>query len=403
MAFYRYKVFDPITGKITIEQDEFQDPQELITTIRVDRKILLSYTQVKPIFLLRRRKKVTRLEMAEFCRNFSFLLSAGVPIIQSLEDLSTMSEHKELAGAIKKVIKNVRRGLSLSESFELSKEIFPPIVRSLVNIGETTGQLDKTMEKASTHLTRVNDIITQTNKAMVYPAFVISSIGIALVVWFFYVLPKVFAVFKQMNVRLPLPTIILMKFVDILKDFWIVIPAFGILITFFLFLAKKYEPIGYRAEKLILRLPILGILKRLSIMAFFFEYLSLILGAGIDILGGLNIMKESTESRTMKRLIPSISANIQSGRMFSESCHMTGFFRPLEIRIISIGEESGKLVEQMKILGDFYYKRLMEFVESLPKIIEPLLIIVVGGIFIVVVIALMGPIYELVSIIGKTR
>jgi type II secretory pathway component PulF len=138
-------------------------------------------------------------------------------------------------------------------------------------------------------------------------------------------------------------------------------------------------------------------------MAFFFEYLSLILGAGIDILTGLKTMAESVESRIMKRVIPSISEDIQAGRMFSESCDRTGFFRPMEVRIIRIGEESGKLPEQLKVLGDFYYKKLIEFVETLPKIIEPILITVVGLVFLVIVVALIGPVYELISAIGKAR
>lgn len=403
MALYEYRIFDPLTGQITKRRDEFRDDQELISAVRADRKLLLSYKPVR--FALARilEKKVSRPEMAEFCRNLSFLISAGVPILQSLEDLAEMSENKTLKRAIRRVIKDIRDGQTLSESLENLRRIFPPVVRNLASIGEATGKLDITMSEASNHIARVHEIITQTNRAMIYPAFVISSIGFALVVWFFYVLPKIFAVFKDMNVKLPLATRMLMEFVNLLKQFWFIIPSFAALIILWWLVARAYEPLGYRTEKFILKIPIFGVAKRISIMAFFFEYFSLILGAGIDIMTGLNLMKESIESRIVRRLLTPISDDIRSGLLFSEACERTNFFRPLEVRIVRIGEESGKLVEQMKILGDFYYKKLTEFVEALPKIIEPLLIIIVGGVFLIIIIALLGPVYELISAIGKAR
>jgi type II secretory pathway component PulF len=246
MTLYKYKAFDPVTVQVITNEDEFQDPQELLATLRTDRKILLSYKPIKPILPRRHRKKVSRPEMAEFCRNLSFLISAGVPILQGLEDLAEMSEHKGLAKAIKRVIRNIRNGLSLSESLELSRDIFPPIVRNLASIGEATGKLDVTMAEAATHLMRVHDIITQSNRAMIYPAFVVTSIGIALVVWFFYVLPKIFQVFQDMHIKLPLPTRILMEVVRILKEYWFLAPAIMVLVVVWVILARTYEPIGYQ-------------------------------------------------------------------------------------------------------------------------------------------------------------
>ncbi|MEJ5299997.1 MAG: type II secretion system F family protein [Thermodesulforhabdaceae bacterium] len=398
MPLIRYKAFDPGTGSISVERDDCEDIRELIARLRTEGKLLLSYKRERRLLP---EKKVSRLEMAEMCRNLSFLISAGVPIIQGLEDIAAMTEHKVLARTLRRVVTDIRSGMSFAESLEQHKKVFPPIVRNLAAIGEATGKLETAMSEAAAHLTRVHEIITQSNRAMIYPAFVVSAIGIALGVWFFYVLPKIFAVFQEMHIRLPLATRILMEVVKILKQYWLVAPALVALIAIWIALARIYEPIGYRTEQFLLKVPILRNAKRLSIMAFFFEYLSLILEAGIDILTGLKIMAESVESRIMKRIIPSISEDIQAGRMFSESCDRTKFFKPMEIRIMRIGEESGKLPEQLKILGDFYYKKLIEFVEALPKIIEPLLITVVGIVFLIIVVALMGPVYELISAIGK--
>lgn len=403
MGLYEYKIFDPVTAQVTKRKDEFRDEQELIYAIRSEGKLLLSYKTVRFVLSRKFEGKVSRPEMAEFCRNLSFLISAGVPILQGLEDLAEMSENKSLKKATIKIIKAIRDGQSFSESLENLKQTFPPIVRNLASIGEATGKLDVTMSEASAHIARVHEIITQTNKAMIYPAFVVSSIGMALIVWFFYVLPKIFTVFRDMHIKLPLATRMLMEFVNMLKQFWFIIPSLMVLTILWWLVARNYEPLGYRTEKLILKIPILGAAKRLSIMAFFFEYFSLMMGAGIDVMTSLNIMKDSIESRIMRRILKPIADDISSGRSLSEAYERTNFFRPLEVRIVRIGEESGKLVEQMKMLGDFYYKKLTELVESLPKIIEPLLIIVVGGVFLIIIIALLGPVYELISVIGKTH
>lgn len=114
-------------------------------------------------------------------------------------------------------------------------------------------------------------------------------------------------------------------------------------------------------------------------------------------------MQRSVRSRKLRKLIPSMEASIRQGMPIGESCETTAFFNPMELRMVRTGEETGKLVDQLKLLGDFYYKQLITFVETLPKILEPVLLAVAGVVFLGIVLALLGPIYELVGAMGKMR
>lgn len=247
------------------------------------------------------------------------------------------------------------------------------------------------------------NIVSQTKRALWYPSFIVTAMAVALAVWFVYVLPKIFALFKDMELALPLPTRILMAVADAAKVYWPLVPVMLSLLVILWIFSKKFEKLGFFLEQGLLRTPIVGRAWRLSILAFFFEYMSLLLGSGLDVLRSMELMQRSVRSRKLQKLIPHMEASIRQGMSVGASCEITAFFNPMELRMVRTGEETGKLVDQLKLLGDFYYKQLIAFVETLPKILEPVLIAVAGVVFLGIVLALLGPIYELVGAMGKMR
>ncbi len=401
MAVFRYVAFQPQTGTTVKGSGEFRDVRELFIALRAEGQILLSYRLTRRSFR-ERYGRVSRPEIAEFCRNVAFLLSAGVPLFQGLDDVRKVTDNVVLERSIGRVISHLREGLSFSAALEREPRVFPAVVRSLAAIGEETGRLDETMGDAASHLMRVQEIVAQSKRAMWYPSFVIVSVGGALAVWFFYVLPKIFAVFQEMKIRLPLATRMLMAVVAFLKSYWFLgaVPFLVVAVT--AIGVRRSQTVALFVERLSLHIPLLKRAKRLSMTAFFFEYLGLLLDAGIDILTALRVMEESITSQLMKRLIAPLGDSIRAGNPFSRACEERRFFHPMELRIIKVGEESGKLVEQLKILGESSYKKLMEFVEALPKVLEPALIIVVGLVFLIIVLAFLGPVYELISVVGRS-
>ncbi len=402
MALYVYRALNTQTGRTLEDRGEFRDVGELFRFLRTRDCILLHY-RLHREGLRRFLAKVRRLELAEWCRNLSFLFGAGVPIVQGLEDLRRHTDNPALKVAIAGVLNAIQEGYSFAESLKKHPKVFPPVLCSLAGIGEETGRLDQTLEDAAVHFTRIDDIVSQTKRALWYPSFIVTAMAVALAVWFVYVLPKIFALFKDMGLALPLPTRILMAVADAAKVYWPLLPSVLCLLVMLWIFSKKFEKLGLLMEEGLLRTPIVGRAWRLSILAFFFEYMSLLLGSGLDVLRSLELMQRSVRSRKLQKLIPRMEASIRQGMSVGESCETTAFFNPMELRMVRTGEETGKLVDQLKLLGDFYYKQLITFVETLPKILEPVLLAVAGVVFLGIVLALLGPIYELVGAMGKMR
>ncbi len=401
MPYFVYQAYDPRTRKIIKESGNFYDLSQLFYFLKRQGLILLKFKTRTFSFYLTFFSKVTRPELAEFCRNLAFLIKGGVPFQQALLDIHRSIENQSLRRAIRDIIQYVNEGSSFSEALKKHSKTFGPIIQALVSLGEETGQLDKTLEDAADHLMRVHEIVINTRRALLYPSFVLFSMTAALVFWLFYVLPKILRLFKELNIVLPLPTRILMILVKFLSSYWPIILFIIFFLVVFLVLSLRFSKSRFFLEKISLKLPFIRLIYRHSIMAFFFEYLSLLLQAGIEVIRSTQILEDSINSIFTKKLIQDLRKYIIDGFSFSKACEMVGFFNALEQRMIYVGEETGRLVEQLRYLADYYYRSLGNLVATMSKIVEPVLIIIAGFLFLLIALALLGPIYDLMSNLGS--
>ncbi len=398
MPVYKYQALNK-EGIVIKGEIEALNLEEFLNYLSQEGLIPLKY-RTKVSFLEDYFKRIKRRDLAEFCHNLAFLISAGVPIVSALQDLKDTIANPLLKRKVEKIIAEILKGNSLSEAFKTVK-IFPPIVISLVKIGEETGRLEKTLEEASKHLYRIEEIISQTKRAMVYPIFVILSISGAFLFWLIYVLPKILGVFKQMQIKLPLPTIILIKIVETFQKYYPLFLITPILLIFILITLYRYRKTQAKIEKVLLKIPFIGFVKRSSFLAFFFEYFSLLLESGIEILRSFDIMHESLNTQLPKQIVLKIKNQVLAGFLMSEALKKEKIFNPFDIRIVSVGEQTGKLPEQMKMLSEHYFNQVQNLIQTMSKVLEPAIIVIAGLIFLIIVIALIGPIYEFVSQLGR--
>jgi len=398
MPVYKYEALSR-EGLIIKGEIEALNPEEFFNYLSQEGLILLKY-RAKIFPWEKFFKRIKRKDLAEFCHNLAFLISAGVPIISALKDLKETIVNPLLKRKVEKIISEILKGETLSSAFK-NVNIFPPIVISLVKIGEETGRLDKTLEEASRHLYRVEEIISQTKRAMMYPTFVIFSISGAFLFWMIYVLPKILEVFKQMQIKLPLPTIVLMKVVETFQKHYLLFLLTPIIAIIFLIVLYKNPKTQATIEKILLKLPFIGFVKRSGFLAFFFEYFSLLLEAGIDILRSFDLMHESLNTQLPKKIVLKVKDKVVAGFLLSEALKTERIFNPFDIRLVSVGEQTGKLPEQMKMLSDHYFNEVQNLIQTMSKVLEPTIIAIAGIIFLIIVIALIGPIYELVSQLGR--
>lgn len=387
-------------GNLIRGEGEFQSLEELFYSLQREGSTLVDYKIKRSTSFTLFKRKIKRTELAEFLHQLAFLVSSGIPLITALDDLEKETKNKFFKANINKLKVALSRGETFSSAMAQLK-IFPKVVISLITIGEESGTLDKTLEEASQHLYRIEEIISQTKRALIYPSFILSLMMLALAFWFFFVLPNILTLFKEMNIQLPLPTIILIKVVDFLTNYklWILFFFIALPIAFYIFYRHPRSEI--LADKILLRLPLYGRVRRLNFLAFFFEHFSLLLSSGIDLLRLLKLMKEAFHRKYFVNIVQRIENDILAGETIAASLKKEPIFRPMDIRMVAVGESSGRLDEQMKILSKFYYEEVQNILTTLTKILEPAILVIAGIIFFIIIIALIGPIYELISQMGK--
>ena len=346
----------------------------------------------------RPRKRVTRSFQAEFLSNMSIMLRSGVPLTTALREAAGSSDRTDLENDIKDMILEIESGSTFSEAAEKYQYIFPRTVKYLIRLGEETGKLDRVLKDASEHLKRMQKIVSDTKQALLYPSFVFFSMGAGLLFWFYYVVPKIVSLFREMDVTLPPLTIFLINLSKFVQEYFIEIVFVAFAVGFFTVIAYKASRNVRKAlDVLLLKLPVSRTIVSASVMAFITEYFSLLLNVGIDILRSMDVLKESIKNEVYREKLDEVSAGLSRGEGIGESFRRAVVFPAFVVRMIHVGEQSGTLPEQLGHIAEDYRNRLSVVVGTIGKVIEPAVLIVAGTMFAVIVGGLFLPIYDLVS------
>ncbi len=403
MPIYRYKALT-IKGETITGYREFTDLLALDRFIASNDLVLLEVQEIpKPLYLLLEifiLQRVKRRDIIDFCRNLSLLVSGGLPLAQSIKDLEDSIKNKTLKNTLRAIYRDLEEGHLLSEAMSKHPKIFPEIVVSLMKIGEETGDMGKMLQDAAQHLERVEEIISNTKRALIYPSFVMVAMTGAFLFWMLYVLPKVLNMFKTMGIELPTATKILLAIVSFTNKFWFLlfVPP---LIFLGLYISSRYS---YRIKKLLhwslLKMPIFGPIVRFSIIAFFFEYFALMVSAGITIFAALETMEKATSNLILKEATRKISTRLSEGASLQEAFSASKFFEPFVIRMISVGENTGELDKQLRYIADFYIAKVNKMVETISKTLEPVILAGAAVLLLLIILGLLGPVYDM---LGKIK
>lgn len=348
--------------------------------------------------------RISRKALIEFSLNLSTFIKAGIPLLTSLRDISESFDDPKLKNAVNRVVEQVESGSPLWEAFSKDQKAFPSIFPTLVKIGEETGQLEKILNNITIHLKRIEDIQNNVKKALIYPIFVIvSSLG-ALFFWFIFVMPKMAALFRDMDMTLPAITKALLWIGDALSSSWHII----IIALFMAAIIPKILPkiLGSRArfviDSLKLKLPIFKSIIYNSQLAFITEYMGILLKAGIPIDKILHIVSNTISNAVFKKAILESIEDISYGTTIHQSFMNRQFlkqplFPSVFLRMLKIGEETGNLDGNLDFLADYYHKFIEDTSQKMGKMLEPIIMAAVGLIFAVIFIGLLLPVYDLIS------
>lgn len=348
-----------------------------------------------------RARSIRRSDIIEFANNLSVMLRAGVPLLSALDDIINTSEGVYLIKVLSDIKQQTEMGTRFSDAIGSHSDVFPDIFVRVVQIGEETGGLDKSMADIAGHLQKMEDLSQAIKRALMYPAFAIITTMGAMLFWLMYVLPKVMAVFKDMQIKLPLITRVLMHASDFAKAYWYMLFILPLAVFIAIQSLKRYERARYYVDMLKLKLPILKLVIHNKLLALFSEQLRIMIVAGLTITRSFEIIAAVMSNEVFRRAIAGTSEDIITGSRISDALRKHWVFPRLVVRMVDIGETSGNLDEQFGFLSGHYIKKLDDISQKMGKMIEPIVITFIGIMFAVILAGLLLPVYDLISGVGK--
>ncbi|MFN3728130.1 MAG: type II secretion system F family protein [Fimbriimonadaceae bacterium] len=344
-------------------------------------------------------KRLKLQDMVVFSRQFATLVRAGLPIIECLSIAGAQSEAYKLASALDKVREDVLGGATLAAAMRKHPKVFSPLYCSLVEAGEASGTLDTTLDFAATELDREAELREKVKSAFTYPTLVIvTAVGL---IWFMlvFVVPTFSAVYKQFNAELPFMTRLLIFASEIVTQRFVWVAAF-ILAAIFLF-RRWYATENGRltVDRMKLRMPLFGQLNRKIAIARFTQTWSSATRSGLPVMRSIEVSATTSGNKVIEKSVIEASKDVQDGAALATVLNATGHFPPLVTRMVSAGERSGNLEEMLEEVAKFYHRDVDYTVERLTRLMEAVMTIIIGGIVLVVLLALYMPIFSLSKVI----
>ena len=345
--------------------------------------------------------QIKRSDILEFTGSFSVMLKSGTPIIACLDDIIMVTPNPSFRMILWDIKRRLESGASVTNALESQGKIFPDIIKTLVSVGEETGHLDESLREATEHLQRMQNLSGAIKKALMYPAIaLIATLG-ALMFWMLFVIPSLSQTLKALGVTLPLLTVLLIKSSGFFQAHWQLVPVTAIFMPVAIFLLRKLPAFKYQLDRALIRIPVLDVIIFNKLLAIFTEQFRLLMAAGIPMIRLFDLLVPSVGNEYFGVNLLIAKKSILSGKPISESLDQQKILPPLVISKIRIGEASGNLDKQLDILSKYYTKKLDDATETFGKVIEPLVMVVIGGLFAIIIMGLLLPVYDLVSKMGK--
>lgn len=340
-------------------------------------------------------------ELAGMLRDMAVMTSSGIPVLEALRAVSQevgTGRASNAARVARNLLDELDAGASLSDAFGRYPDTLPETVRNLVMIGDETGSMDLMLQEAADHVERVAKMTADTRQALIYPAFVFSAIIAAGAFWIYYVIPNLNGLFKQMNAKLPPLTIAVIAFSEWFTAHMGSIAIGGVVGAFALWVTWRHSRAFRRGTHYALhRVPIARTIMNSAGLAFLTEYLSLLIKAGVDMVSSLKVMERAVRDEYYRDRVIAIRQVLERGDRVSSAMRQVGGFPPMLVRMVSVGEDTGTLDRQLKRLSDEYSMRLQRVITNLSEIIKPVVVLLAGGMFVLLIVALLLPVYDLVK------
>jgi len=345
-------------------------------------------------------KGISTSELALTTRQFSTLISAGLPLEASLVALSEQTEDARLSQVLTEVKDKISEGSSLNNALREHPNVFSDLYVNIVRAGEASGTLDIVLLRLADFLEKQTALRSRVRSALVYPIFMFFIGSGVLFFMMSYVIPKIARIFEESRKALPYITQLLIGFSNFFSQNLIVILILLVGLFFIAYKFSKKERGKMLLDRLTLRIPIFGRIAKMVIISRFTRTLGTLLASGIPLLNAIEIAEAIAGNTVYSNALRSVRDNIKEGTSIAGPLRDSGVFPPLVTRMIAVGEQTGELEEMLVKIADTYDLQIETSVSTLTSLLEPIMIVIMGVVVGFIVFAILLPIFDLTSTIG---
>ncbi len=344
---------------------------------------------------------VSQKKLTLFTRQFSVLQDAGLPVLRSLRILEKQMKPGALKNALIDVVEDVESGMTLSEALAKHPKCFDRLYVNMVRAGEAGGALEVILQRLADFKEKAQGLKRKIIGAMVYPAVVIFVAVAILTFIMVMIIPKFKKIFDEFGLQLPWATQTLIKISTWVKDYWYFIPMFPVGVYLLIKLIRMTQSGRYALDRMILWVPVVGGLVEKTIVARTTRTLGTLVSSGVPILEALTIVKETANNLVFERMFQRVLESIREGDTIAEPLREARLVDDMVVNMIEVGEETGDLDTMLYKVADFYDEEVDVLVKSLISLLEPIMIVFLGGVIGAIVISLFLPLIKLLEGLSK--
>ena len=341
---------------------------------------------------------IGRPELINFCFHLEQLTSAGVAILEALTDLRDSVENPRFREVISGLIESIQGGQTLSSAMADYADVFPKVFASLIRAGEETGRMSQVLKSLAENLKWEDELIAQTKKLLMYPAFVGSIVLAVTMFLMIYLVPQMIGFIKSTGQEIPLQTRILIQVSGFFINYWWAVLLAPVIAFAGIKLALKRSPaFHYRFDDFKLRVPYLGPIQRKIILSRFASIFAMMYSSGITILDCIKTSEEIAGNLVIREGLARAGQQIAEGKNVSTAFQDVGLFPPLVIRMLRVGESTGRLDNALLNVSYFYNRDVKDAIGKVEVMIEPAMTVILGALLGWVMLSVLGPIYDSIS------
>jgi len=339
--------------------------------------------------------KVKLKDIVIFTRQLYSMINAGIPLVSALRALEQQVTNKKLREVIRDIAKRVEEGGRFSDALAKHRDVFSDLYISMIRAAEEAGTLDSTLKRLAEYLEKIEHLRAKVKSAMFYPTFVLIIAGIIVSGILIFVIPTFQTIYADLGGQLPALTQMVIKLSNFLRDYigWMI----GTIVVFVFAFKRllKIPRFKYYFDMVMLKVPIFGELILKSSIANFARTLSSMISSGINILKALEIAAETSNNKIIQEEILKVKNQVERGISLAVALSKSKIFPPMLINMVAIGEDAGNLDEMLAKVAEFYEEEVDTMVDGLTSLIEPMMMVLIGGVIGFIIIAMYLPIFKM--------